>query len=139
MPASGAPAFAHFVLAEVGGCRAWTTLAALAAALLAHDRPRSLAPVLAAALPASPIPDERSRVYGHALRANPGGLAARLVSTAAAERRPTIACLQVVRRSAHRADILEAERHQPRFPAVIGRRNARQTYTQRSSPAGQGR
>ena len=41
------------------GCRAWTTLAALPPAVLAHDHPRSLAPVLGGALPASPIHDER--------------------------------------------------------------------------------
>ena len=41
------------------GCRAWTTLAALPPAVLAHDHPRSLAPLLGGALPASPIRDER--------------------------------------------------------------------------------
>ena len=36
-------------------------MAALAAALLAHGRPSPLAPVLAAALPSSPLRDERTR------------------------------------------------------------------------------
>ena len=45
----------------IEGCSGWTTLAALAAALLAHGRLSPFAPVLAAALPASPIRDERGR------------------------------------------------------------------------------
>jgi hypothetical protein len=48
---------------NTSGCRAWTTLAALPPAVLAHDRPRSLAAVLGGALPASPMRDERCRAW----------------------------------------------------------------------------
>jgi len=44
----------------VNGCRAWTMLAALPDALLAHGRLSPLAPLLPGALPASPSRDERS-------------------------------------------------------------------------------
>ena len=45
------------------GCRAWTTLGALPAALRAHARRVRSLTVLAGAFPASPIRDERSRAW----------------------------------------------------------------------------
>ena len=59
MPASGAPAFA---LSPAVGCRAWTPMAALPPALLAHARlKRVRSGARDGALPSAPIRDERSR------------------------------------------------------------------------------
>jgi hypothetical protein len=55
-------------VAVIDGCRAWTTLGALGAALLAHGRLSPFAPVLTPAFPASPMRDERSRASRRSCR-----------------------------------------------------------------------